>query len=592
MPRPVTIPGMFALVRQKKGLVDLGVVLGATLLGLVLIHRIFQPGFPPGVDTPLFLHLSWFTQEVLQGSTDGLLDPYWYGGFRPFTTYPPLTYSLVGALATLPGMSLVPVYKGVLLAAYVGTSLATYVLARELGTGRLWSGFAGVVTILAHPMLVSIGLWGWLSSIAAMPFALLAFAGLERAYHRGQIRYAAWGGVALGLVVLTHHMTAFAFGMGLPAWALFYLIRYPAARGHLYRVALWFVSATAVVSVWWIIPWLVNVLDAGFRREVPGLWTFPLRQYVDAITDTSLIAQYAFPSYLGIAFIVLAVGGTVHALVMPSRTTPYAILLLILVAFSLGEQVNPLLRLRPFDALDVARFHLFMVPLMALVGLPFLESVGREMGGLLRLRRIPRWLPATVSGTLAFAVLGQMSVDAVAASGALFQTYRVSTLMEETLDWFEEEGGDGKVLGVGLWHWDDFLLPYYLQRGVVDGWHDEGAKNWRTVRPLRLMMWRAVEIDVDKAYDLLGDLEGQYIAVDTCYPGEAPSQFRAALRERPELFQEVAEFRAPLQECQDLFPRVSRSYERFLNRLDENYPLEEERVMTIFRRVTSEATNS
>ena len=592
MPRRVTIPGMFALVRQRRGLVDLGVVIGATLLGLILIRRIFQPGFPPGVDTPLFLHLSWFAQEALQGSSVGLLDPYWYGGFHPFTTYPPLTYSLVGALATLPGMSLVPVYKGVLLAAYVGTSLATYVLVKELGAGRLWSGFAGVLTILAHPMLVSIGLWGWLSSIAAMPFALLALAGLERAYHRGQIRYAAWGGVAFGLAVLTHHMTAFAFGMGLPAWALFYLIRYPAARGHLYRVGLWFVSATAVVSVWWIIPWLVNVLDAGFRREVPGLWTFPLRQYVDAITDTNLIAQYAFPSYLGIAFIVLAVGGTVHALVLPSRTTPYAILLLILVAFSLGEQVNPLLRLRPFDALDVARFHLFLVPFMALVGLPFLESVGKGMGDLLRLRRIPRWLPATVSGTLALVVLGQMSVDAVAASRALFQTYRVSTLMEETLDWFEGEGGDGKVLGVGLWHWDDFLLPYYLQRGVVDGWHDEGAKNWRTVRPLRLMMWRAVEIDVDKAYELLGDLEGQYIAVDTCYPGEAPSQFRAALRERPELFQEVAEFHASLQECQELFPRVSRSYERFLNRLDENYPLEEERVMTIFQRVTSEATSS
>ena len=583
---------MYTLVGERKRLVDLAVVLGISLLGLILIHRVFQSGFPPGVDTPLFLHLSWFAQEALQGSSDGLLDRYWYGGFHPFTTYPPLTYSLVGALATLPGISLVPVYKGVLLAAYVGTGLATYVLARELGTGRLWGAFAGVLTILAHPMLVSIGLWGWLSSIAAMPFALLAFAGLERAYHRGHVRYAAGGGVALGLAVLTHHMTAFAFGLGLPAWALFYLVRYPAARGHLYRVALWFVGATAVVTVWWIIPWLVNVLDAGFRREVPGLWTFPLRQYLEAITNTGLVAQYAFPSYLGIALIVLAVGGTVQALVVPSRTTPYAILLLILVAFSLGEQVNPLLRLWPFDGLDVARFHLYMVPFMALVGLPFLESVGRGMGDLLRLRRAPRWLPAAVSGALALVVLGQMTVDAVTASRALFQPYRVSTLMQETLDWFNGEGRDGKVLGVGLWHWDDFLLPYYLRRPVVDGWHDEGAKNWRTVRPLRLMMWRAREIDVAEAYDLLGDLDGRYIAIDTCYPGEAPSQFRAALREHPELFQEVAEFHAPLQDCQELFPRVARSYERFLARLDPSYPLEEERVMTIFQRMTPEATGS
>ena len=379
---------------QMRHLADLAVAVGIGVIGFALIQELWQPGFPPGVDTPLYLHLSWFTQEALQGSQTGWLDPYWYGGFRPFTTYPPVTYGLVGGLAALPGVGLAVAYKGVLLLAYVGTGVATAVLARELGSGRLWGS-------LAHPLLVSIGLWGWLASIAAIPFALLAWAGLERAYHRREIRYALWGGAALGVSVLTHHMTAFAFALGLPMWGLFYLVRYPTARRHLVGVSLRFTAATAVVSVWWIVPWLINLLDAGFRREVPGLWSFPLVQYLDAVSNTDLIAQYAFPSYLGVSFIVLGIGGAVHALVVPSRHTPYAILLLILVSLSLGEQVNPLLRVRPFDGLDVARFHLFMVPVMVVVGLPFLASVGEGIGGLARLRWRSSWLPGAAGALLA-----------------------------------------------------------------------------------------------------------------------------------------------------------------------------------------------
>ncbi len=588
---PVVFPGyegirrVRALAQEHRRLADLAMVAGITLLGLALIQRLFQPGFPPGVDTPLYLHLSWFTQETLQGS-GGVLDPYWYGGFRPYTTYPPVTYTLVGALAAIPGVGLVPVYKVLLLAAYAGTGIATTVLAREMGSGRLWGTFVGALVMLAHPLLVSIGLWGWFASIAAMPFALLAWAGLERAYHRREMRFAVWGGLALGMAVLTHHMTAFAFGLGIPAWGLYYLARYPSNRRHLLRMALWFTVTTTVVTVWWIIPWLVNLLDAGFRRETPGLWTFPLVQYMEAITSTGLIAQYGFPSYIGIAFIIMAVGGTVQALVMPSRYTPYAILLLILVAFSLGEQVNPLLRIRPFDGLDVARFHLFMVPIMAVVGLPFLASLGEGMVGLVRRQTAP-WVPGLASGLLAVAILGQMTWDASVASGLLFQPYRVSATMGEALDWFAEEEREGKVLGVGFWHWDDFLLPYRVSRAVVDGWHDEGAKNWRAVRSLRTMMWTR-EIDVSEAHRLLREVDGRYIVVDNCYPGEAPSQFRQALRERPELFEEVAEFQTSLDECQEQFPRISRSMERFLGRFSPSYPLEEKRMITIFQRIPSE----
>ena len=551
-------------MRYRLHLVDLAVAVGTGVIGFVLIQELWQPGFPPGVDTPLYLHLSWFTQEALQGSQTGWLDPYWYGGFRPFTTYPPVTYGLVGGLAALPGVGLAVAYKGVLLLAYVGTGVATIVLARELGSSRVWGGLAGILVILAHPLLAAIGLWGWLASIAAMPFVLLAWAGLERAYHRHESRYGIWGGAALGIAVLTHHMTAFAFALGLPAWGLFYFVRYPAARRHLVGVSLRFTGAAMLLSIWWIVPWLINLLDAGFQREIPGLWSFPLVQYLDAVSNTGLIAEYAFPSYLGLSLITLGIGGAVHALVAPSRYTPYAILLLILLALSLGEQVNPLLRVRPFDGLDVARFHLFMVPVIVIVGLPFLASVGEGIGGLV--------------------VLGQMTRDATVASDKLFQPYRVSESMSEAIAWFAQEGHEGKVLGVGFWHWDDFLLPYLAGRSVVDGWHDEGTESWRTMRPLRRMMWTR-EVDAPEAHRLMGELDGRYIAIDNCYPGEGPAQFRQALAGQPELFQRVAEFRSPLEECSELLPRVSRSMERFLAEFSDSYPQEKERMITIFQRV-------
>lgn len=511
-----------------------------SLVGLIATRRLLLDGFPPGVDTPTFLHMSWFTRETLRGA-GGLIDPYWYGGFPIFTTYPPLSYTLVGALAALPGAGLVFVYKAVLLTAFVGTGVATYILARQLGNTRQWSSLAAVLTLLSYPMLTAVGQWGWFSTVAALPLSLLALAMLERAYQRDRWQIAVLGGVLLGLSVLTHHMTAFAFAFALPAWITYYYLSYPDYRKRLYKTAMFFVGATSATSVWWIVPWAVNIVDVGFQREFPGLWSFPLADYLNAITQRDLIGYYAYPTYLGAGLIVMAVGGIVQALVSPSRFTPYAILLLVLVAFSLGEQVNPLIRVRPLDGLDVARFHIYLVPLIAVVGLPFLASVSGLLAQTLRMLNPPGWLATATSGLLVALILVQAVWDAAVASQRLFEPYQVTPSFQLALDWFAQEGNQGKILGVGFWNWDDFLLPFYLGQPVVDGWHDEGAKNWRTIRPLRKMMWTR-DIDVPRAHQLLGELDGRYIALQDYFVGESPTAFRAALRERPDLFSEVADW--------------------------------------------------
>ena len=492
------------------------------------------------MDTPTFLHMAWFTRETISGA-GGFQDPYWYGGIPIFTTYPPLSYGLVGALAAIPGVGLVFIYTVALLAAYVGTGLATYYLARQLDNARSWSALAAMLTMLAYPVQVTVGLWGWYSSIVALPLALMALAMLERSLRYGRGRWAIAGGVFLGLSVLAHHMTAFAFALALPGWVVFYYFRQPDQRKDLYKTFALFAGATAAVTIWWIIPWAVNLAAAGFQREIPGLWSFSLAQYLDAITQRDLIGLYAYPTYLGIGLIAMAVGGVIQGLISPSRSTPYAVLLIVLVAVSLGEQVNPLIRVRPLDGLDVARFQLYMVPIIAILGLPFLVSVRGALVDMVRLRNTPGWLPAVTGGLFVALIVGQAVWDGAVASQRLFKPYRITPEAQLALEWLGGEEHQGKVLCVGFWHWDDFLLPYMYNRSVVDGWHDEGAENWRTVRVLRNMMWSG-EVDIPQAHALLGELDGRYIAVQDYFTGESPGKFRSALKLRPDLFLQVADW--------------------------------------------------
>ena len=538
--RGLTIPYWKAVECLSGRTKDLLVALAYALLTLALARNVLAQGFPPGVDTPTFLHMSWFTSETLHGR-GGYTDPYWYGGFPVFTTYPPLSYGVVGLLDAIPGIGLVFVFKAALLAAYAGVGCAAYFLARQLGNSRPWSALGGALALTAYPLLAAGGLWGWSPTIWALAFALLSLGLLERAYQRDSRRLAIYGGLAMGAAFLSHHMTAGGMALGLPFWFLYVLLADKEERPRLVRVSIAFTTAAVLSVAWWVVPWLYNLAQADFHREAPGLWSFAPLTYVQRLADRSMMGQYTYPNYIGAGLTVLAIGGILHAFVAQTRALPYAALLLLLLAVSLGAQANPLIRIGPLTGLDVARFQLYMAPVIAVVGLPFLSSLGVAIAQLVGQGRAFRWLPA-VGGVLAVALLvGQTAWDSAGASAKLFHTYRISPEAQEMVRWLGEPGREGKALGVGFWNWDDFFLPAELHQPVVDGWHDEGARDWRQVRALRLMMWTG-EIDVPKTYELLGELDGRYIAVQDYYPGESPKKFREALQQNPQLFAQVADW--------------------------------------------------
>ena len=515
-------------------------VLALFFLGIssLIARNLLFEGLPPGVDSPTFLHMAWFTKETLLGN-GGLTDPYWYGGFSLFSIYPPVGYGIVGVIASIPGIGFVLTYKIVLLLAYSAVGTTTYYTARRLDNGFSLSLLAGLVAILAYPMQASVGLWGWYSTIVALPLALLSLILLEKSLDGNRAITAVLGGVVLGLSVLSHHMTAFAFGIFLPIWLIYHFLTKPDLLNHLFKVSILFVLGVTITTIWWIIPWATSLLEYGFEREIPGIWSFPLHRYFKASLDGELIGSHIYPSYVGFGLILMVVGGLIHTLTSVSRTTPYAILLLVIIALSLGEAVNPIVKLWPFSRLDVARFQVYAIPLIAVVGLPFLKDAMKTITSLIALA-IKRTLPASLAtGLIIGLIAGPMVWDSSVTSSKIFKPYLVTSDAQAAFNWLDQEGREGNVLGVGSWHWHTFLMPYILGRSVVDGWHDEGAKNWQKVRALRTMMWTG-DVDPARVHSILKELDGRYVVIENRHPGESPKKFKDALLKKNDLFNQVA----------------------------------------------------
>ena len=532
---------------------------GFSILGTVLVWPIFGPDYPPGVDTATFLHLSWVTKLAASGQlADPFQDPYWYGGFSYLAAYPPLGYGLVGVISFVTRLDLISVYIVLLVLAHGGLAAATYSLASEMGLSRWTASLAGVLTALAYPVLSAIFMWGWFTSVMALPFGLVALMLLERALRSGKWQPAAWGGLFMALSILTHHMTGLSLGLGMLGWYIFHTISGIYSRRQVVVFSGLFVAVTFLVVLPWGIPFIIHILDAGFRREVPGLWLPELAAYRTNVVDSSLIGEHIYPSYLGITLMVLAIGGVVYALLERRRLAGLAIVLLVLVWFSMGSNANPLIRVYPFSGLDVARFHLFMVPFMALLGAALVErlfSFLRDLWPAVT-RRLPFRQSLSLSKGIWYglvvavlsAILVFPALDAKEARGHT-EPYQIRGSVAEAMDWLAErppsvlgeaEGEElqGRIYSVGLWTWHTFLIPYLTDWPLVDGWHDEGAPNVNKIRELRLMGWTG-NVDIQRTHQLLSELGAEYVLIKRIsdYPIEASEVFWEGFESHPEWFQ-------------------------------------------------------
>ena len=503
-----------SLVRSYHPLVVLG---SFFVLGLILLGAIFKGDYPPGVDSPTFLHLSWVTKTAASGNlSNPFQDPYWYDGFSYLVAYPPLGYGLVGVTSFVTRMDLGVTYGLLHLLGYAGVGATVYWFALGMGQSRWTAVLAGLLVALAYPLLAAVFLWGWFTSVLALPLALASFMFLQRSLESDRRAPAVWGGVLMSLAILVHHMTGLGIGLGMAGWFLYHAAFPQQPRRRLVLNSAIYCGVAFLIVAPWGIPFFIHSLDVGFRREIPGLWLPTLDAYRSNIVNDDHIGNFIYPSYLGTTLVILATAGTIFALIERRTLAGIAVALLVLIWFSMGAEYNPLIRTYPFSGLDVARFHLFMVPFMALMAAAMVARLVLLVKDLWANLPSRAWYPFV--GIIGAVVLVFPAIDAVKARDAI-EPYYVNRPVEQAMEWLtdlpaDNDGTEIRIYPVELWHWQAFVLPLRTDHQLIDGWHDEGASNVTQIRELRLMCWTGL-VDIDRASQIWNELNTTHVLIDS-----------------------------------------------------------------------------
>jgi hypothetical protein len=519
-----------AMRHGPAGLVYIGVAAFA-------MWPMFAAGSPPGVDAPTFLHLSWVVDQMLTGNLGSIFtDPYWYGGWSYAAAYPPLAYGVVGLLSAV---SPIPIEIGLrifIFLALVSFGLAVYGLALELGLRRFLAAWAGLLSMLSYPVFVSLGIFGWFSTIVAMPFAIAGFAVLERAIRTGSGRTAVVGGALVGASILAHHMTAFAFGIAMVPWAIYRL----AARDYEWRNVARLLALSAAgffaIAGLWILFFIVEILNVGFEREVPGNWVVDASEASRRAFAREYVGREIYPSYVGLVQVPLALAGVIYAFITRSRALGAAIVLVVLAWFAHGSHAMPLIEVWPFSGLDVARFTLFMVPFMVVLGAAFVDSVAKEFSSQFRVPELPAWASRWVLAAV-IALLTWLPVQDAMNARASLEPVQIGAQAAQAMVWLQSETPpDATVLAVGFRNWDDWWIPERAGRPVMDGWSDEGAKPWREIREVRVMGWLGT-VEVERLHEIMVSRDVDYLVVYRWQTLDSPQMFEELVSAQPDLFE-------------------------------------------------------
>ena len=522
-----------------------GYLISLTILALIFSWPALGGTLPPGVDTPTFLHLSWITKLAVTGElAHPAIDPYWYGGFPYLQAYSPLSYGAVGVASAITTLDIIIVYRIALVFSYLALGLSTYGAALSLGVRWWLSALGGILTMLSYPVLAAMFFWGWFSTAIALPIGLAAFVLLEHAAWRNKLNLAAIGGSLLGLSVLVHHMTAFAFCLGMIAWFLFHVTVRTFPFKRLVKVVAVYVGVAILISSLWAIPFLIHWMNVDFQRPVPGNWLFTLNEYRQVLLYNDNIGRFFYPSYFGAFLLPAGLMGVVYSLIAGKRYAGVGIMALVFLWFSLGTKGNVLYYYTPFSSLDVARFHYFSTPFLIL-GLCILIN---GVIDILKERWKPLVRPTIIWGATALffsCFVAIFFMDAWKARG-LVEPFQVEPQVEQALQWtsnlpIPDSPAEDRIFTLGFWNWGAFLIPYETGHHLADGWYDEGALNWRPVQRLRLMAFYA-QGDAKAAHESLLELQAKYVLIYNWYPYQHPWVFQQAFEGSPELFKKHAQW--------------------------------------------------
>ena len=505
----------------------------------VLMWPMFGPGSPPGVDSPTFLHLGWVVDLALTGNLDSLFtDNYWYGGWPYAAAYPPLAYGAIGLLSAISPIPVEISFRVWVFLSYLGLGLSVYGLALELRVRKPVAAWGGLLSLLSYPMFVSLGIFGWYSTVFALPFGVAGFALAERSLRTFRRRDAVWAGLLLAASMLSHHMTGFAFGIAMAPWAVYRL--WPAqTRVRALRKLVEIGGVFFLAILPWVVFFIPHLTSVGFEREIAGNWNVDVGDMTRRALAREFVGRETFPSYIGLVQIPLAIAGIAYVFTTRARASGAAIVLVMFTWVSLGSDALPLIHVWPFSGLDVARFIVFMAPFMALMGAVLLDAILDDLMTLRRRYGIPRVVMLAATGVVAVGLLIIPLQDSVKASETLAPVQRTPSL-DASFEWIREETPPGTtVLAVGFRNWDDWWVPEQTGRPVMDGWNDEGAPGWREIREVRHMGWFG-QVNTVRLYNIMTNRNTDYLVIYHWHPLDSPQLFEAAASQDRFLFRKAA----------------------------------------------------
>ncbi|MBM3939933.1 MAG: hypothetical protein FJ318_03370 [SAR202 cluster bacterium] len=459
------------------------------------------------------------------------MDPYWYGGWNYAQAYSPLAYAVTGALALATPLTVETAYRLVLVVAVFALGVATYLLALEVGLRRLFATWAGLLVLATPPLFMGAGLYGWFSTLVALPFAIAGHAMLERAMRTRRRTHAAIAGALFGACVLASAMVGFSMAVALVPWLAYHLAA-SRARGDTARLmAVAGVAGAAVCGVWAAF-FLAHALRVGFEREIPGIWVFNLDTLRYRIFARGFIGVDTYPTYLRAVQIAAGLTGAIHAVLSRSRLAGLALSAMVLAWLGLGAAVNPLINAYPLSGLDMARMSLLVMPLLAVCAASLLGAVTSLPLDARVSRRLAPVLPqAGVTALSALPVL-----DAAEAREAIAPVSRPAEYVRAAR-WIDEHTPpDAAFAAVGFRNWDAYWIPRDTGRRVMDGWHDEGTADWLAIREFRMMGWQGSG-NPARLHEIMRERGVDYLVLDDWDGHELSEDLRRAVEGTPSLFE-------------------------------------------------------
>ncbi|WP_455278441.1 6-pyruvoyl-tetrahydropterin synthase-related protein [[Eubacterium] cellulosolvens] len=495
----------------------------AFIIGIFLIVPRLLPGIPQGVDSAS--HLSKILFMVKWYDRLGYIPswfPDWYCGTPFLLLYSPLSYFLTFSLANI-GKDVINTYKFVDASFFILTPIAVYLLGRELKLNIREASWSALIFGLTPTVIGNYIFYDRFPNIIALPIICLLLVTFIRMLSRKSIKWFAASILLLGIVILTHHLSALITFFILFLALLSLTTSFAEFKSNLLKFLGVIFGGIALTSFWLINfiqassqiadnPFYNRTMEFPFIKLSYALYNYMILEqgiihFILAISAILLwiskdfkklkIVLTLFLLFLGMAFfeigyetylyiqiigqalVIVALIFLSCFVILRTQRSKYNrynfFLALWFVSFfwlGLGYYAIPIVETPLLQSiwrsLDVYRFWLFLSLPIAYLGGTLIEGV------ICRMQRNKKLLLLVVILILLFSggIVKSVSLLHQDVNPHLPYTVQNSEIPIELLNYLRSQNDYGRILPIRCPMWI-YMIPSYTGKNLIDGWYPQ-----------------------------------------------------------------------------------------------------------------------